>query len=115
MFSSGSNWKDQFRSGGCRRVLVINDGKRQRTQFACRLCRGNEIETASGLRYYDEQYIAQVRRPFVGGHNGRCRGRRQQTQVPFEEIAQINAHMTRATTPAENDDLRAAPFYSLSN
>ena len=106
MFGSRADRQDQLGRGGRGRIFVIDDGKRQRAELAGHLRGGDDIGTTPGLRHHDEQGIAHVRRPLVGGHDGRCGGGCEQAKPCFEKVAQINADMTRAAASAENDDAR---------
>ena len=94
VFGSGADRQHQLGRGGSRRVFVIDDGKRQRAELACHLRGGDDIGTTPGLRHDDEQGVAHVRRPLVGGHDGRCGGGCEQAKPRFEQVAQIDAGMT---------------------
>ena len=106
MFGSGADRQHQLGRGGGRRVFVIDDGERQRAGLARHLGGFDDVGAAPGLRHHDEQGIAHVRRPLVGGHDGRRGGGSEQAEPRFEQVAQINADMTRAAAPAEHDDAR---------
>jgi hypothetical protein len=93
-------------AGGGGRAFVIDDGERQRTGFARHFRCGDEIGATAGLRHHDEQRTAHVGQPLIGGHDRRRGGGCQQAKAGFEQVAQINADMTRAAAPAEHDDAR---------
>ena len=102
----GADRQHQLGLGRCRRRRVVDDRQRQRAGRARHLRGGDEIGAEPGLRHHHEQGIAHVRRPPVGGHDRRRGVGDEQAEPRLEQVAQIDADMTRAAAPAEDDHPR---------